>query len=149
MQGVKPEVFSKQKALEFLKYDKELYSLLTKELQEDKDILEMTTCDIDRLPKCIFDNKLAVNYVLDKWNVEGKSWAVCDFERQAIVIKRDINKKKYIAYHYAMLVIDENTNLGNDFYNHEFKCIEEETFLLFLNRGRIPMGMVHNDKHLD
>ena len=79
-----------------LAYDREVYGLLTKELQEDPDILEATTFNINKLPESLFDNKVGVNYVLDKWNKKGKSWAYGELETKEMVISHKLIVWKFL-----------------------------------------------------
>ena len=149
LKGVAPECFSKEKALQLLKFDKEIYGLLTKELQEDPDILELTTCNIDKLPQALFDSKVGVNFVLDKYNVEGKSWAVYDINKKGLAIKRDINVRKYIVYCYGLLQIEENEVFENDFLQQKFISISDEVFFLTFNRRRHDISLLTDVKHLN
>ena len=101
LKGVNPENISKEKALQLLKYDKEIYGLLTKELQKDKEILNITTCYPDDLPKSLFDNREGVKYVLDRYNVEGKMWCTYGEDVNYLIIKPDINIQNYYLYPFG------------------------------------------------
>lgn len=98
LKGINPECISKEKALQLLQYDKEVYGLLTKELQEDKDILELTTCYPDELPKSLFNNLEGVKYVLNRYNIPGKSWCTFNIEYKYFIMKPDINVQYYYLY---------------------------------------------------
>lgn len=128
LKGVNPECISKEKALQLLKYDKEMYGLLTKELQEDKEILEVTTCYPDELPESLFNNREGIKYVLDRYNVEGKSWCAYGENVRYLIIKPDINKQIYCLYPYG---VQSPSTIGKFLYNvkdvaDDNPCMEAE-----------------------
>ena len=130
LSGINPEYISREKALQLLQYDKEMYGLLTKELQSDNDILNITTNRIDKLPRSIFNNKIAINFVLDKLNTET-SWAVYDIESDGLVIKRNIREKKYIVYGNGIQRMDESFRFPKEFYEQDLpNSIKLETFIV-------------------
>ena len=130
-EGINPECFSKEKALEILVYDREVYGLLTKELQADKDILEVTTRRLENLPKSLFNNKSGINYILDKYNVKGKSWAVYREDFQCLTIKPDINDNThYIIYQLATFYGTSHLPTSEEFRKRKFRNIHNETMAL-------------------
>lgn len=130
LSGINPEYISREKALQLLQYDKEMYGLLTKELQSDNDILNITTNCIEKLPRSIFNNKIAINFVLDKLNTET-SWAVYDIESDGLVIKRNIREKKYIVYGNGIQRMDESFRFPKEFYEQDLpNSIKLETFIV-------------------
>ena len=130
LSGINPDCISREKALQLLQYDKEIYGLLTKELQSDNDILNITTNRIDKLPRSIFNNKIAINFVLDKLNTKT-SWAVYDIESDGLVIKRNICEKKYIVYGNGIQRMDESFRFPKEFYEQDLpNSIKLETFIV-------------------
>jgi hypothetical protein len=146
--GTNPEHFSKEKALELLVYDPEVYGLLTKQLQADEDILSLTTKRINNLPVAIFNNKIGINYILDKYNIEGQSWAVYDEKKQILIIKRNVDCRKYFVYHQGNKIIDENFVFSKEFYDSDIDTLKLETFLV---TDHLPFYCLTNTnvKHLD
>ena len=66
-------------------------------MQEDTEILEATTSNINKLPKSLFDNKIGINYILDKWNKSGESWAYGKFMSTPATLSNPVDKTEIIA----------------------------------------------------
>ena len=148
LEGVNPSCINKETALKMLQYDKKIYGLLTKQLQEDNDIIEATIADLEKLPESFFENKTALNYLLDKTNANRNSWAVCDIEKKGLVIKRDVNVRKYIVYGYGKKQMSESQNPSAEFMSKTFDSLAMEVF--FLTKQLMPYFMTSTDvKHLD
>ena len=101
LEGIDPELISKEKALEISKYSPSIYKCLSDKLKCDTDILDNIIYNPYHIPRELFKDKFATQYFLNNWNNNPNSWAVIGtncLEDFFIIVKPDVNKQEYILY---------------------------------------------------
>ena len=145
LNGVDPSIISKEKALEMARYSRDIYKSLPEELKEDKDILEKISYTPHRIPVEFFQNKVATQYFLDKWNEKENSWALIGrtcVDGIYIIVKPDINQQSYFFYPYGHYQSGYNTSFF-DLKKLKVKTIEEEAETISHLMSEIFMCSAH------